>query len=196
MEADWEIEIGGGAPVIETHWSGFVDLRLEPERVRTLSETDQLPALAAALVRLNEPTSAVWTSKCDVFVTDQFDPDELDAPRGCALRALACYIDFLPRDEDRWPAVEVAASACTQICDRLHGMPHRSCRADLVIRRALMAGEVASLGVTAYITAAGPDDPEAASAMAAALAAFADAAGASPLPNQGVKSYNGGCTGE
>ena len=27
MEADWEVEVGGGAPVIEAFWPGFVDLR-------------------------------------------------------------------------------------------------------------------------------------------------------------------------
>ena len=30
MEADWELEIGGDAPVIEAHWTGFVDLRADP----------------------------------------------------------------------------------------------------------------------------------------------------------------------
>ncbi len=49
-----------------------------------------------------------------------------------------------------------------KICARLHSVPLRSCRADLVIRRALIADEVASLGVTAYLTAAGLDEPAAA----------------------------------
>ena len=70
MEADWEIEIGGGAPIIEAHWSGLVDLRVNPERARLLPEAQQLPALCHALVRLNAPASPVWTSKCDVFVPD------------------------------------------------------------------------------------------------------------------------------
>ena len=39
MEADWEIEIGGDAPVIEAHWFGFVDLRIEPSRANELPET-------------------------------------------------------------------------------------------------------------------------------------------------------------
>ena len=32
MEADWEFEVGGDAPVIEARWPGFVDLRRNPER--------------------------------------------------------------------------------------------------------------------------------------------------------------------
>jgi hypothetical protein len=38
MEADWEFEVGGDAPVIEAPWPGFVDLRLHPERAWQLSE--------------------------------------------------------------------------------------------------------------------------------------------------------------
>ena len=38
MEADWEVEVGGGAPVIEADWPGFVDLRGEPERVNEMEE--------------------------------------------------------------------------------------------------------------------------------------------------------------
>jgi len=182
MEADWEIEIGGEAPVMDAHWTGLVDLRGEPEQARRLSETYQLPQLAEVLIRLNAANSPVWTSKCDVFVPDHFDPDDLDAPIGVALRARACYVDLLPRDEMQWDSVEVVESACRGICDRLRSVPARSCRADLVIRRAMIEGVVETLGVTAYITAAGPDEPSAAIALATALAAFANAAMAAAGP--------------
>ena len=38
MEADWEFEVGGDAPVIEACWEGFIDLRKTPERARQLPE--------------------------------------------------------------------------------------------------------------------------------------------------------------
>jgi len=38
MEADWEVEVGGGSPVIEALWPGFVDLRLYPERIGEIQE--------------------------------------------------------------------------------------------------------------------------------------------------------------
>src|SRR5208337_4431139 len=98
MEADWEFEVGGNAPVIETHWPGFVDLRQNPERARQLPEAAQLPGLAEVLAKLNAVDSPVWTSKCDVWPhlePDEFDPDELDAPPGCSY-AMGCYIDLLP----------------------------------------------------------------------------------------------------
>jgi hypothetical protein len=82
MEADWEFEVGGEAPVIEALWMGFVDLRQHPERARELPEAAGFPALAAALQALNAPGSPVWTSKCDTWPMvepDQVDPGELDA---------------------------------------------------------------------------------------------------------------------
>ena len=82
---------------IEALWPGFVDLRQSPERAWQLPEAAQLPALAEVLAELNEAASPVWTSKCDVWPhlePDEFDPDELDAPPGCAC-AMGCYIDLL-----------------------------------------------------------------------------------------------------
>ena len=42
MEADWEFEIASDAPVIDAAWTGFVDLKLQPERVTEISELSQL----------------------------------------------------------------------------------------------------------------------------------------------------------
>src|SRR5271155_5837199 len=109
MQADWEFELGSGAPVIEARWSGFVDLRLDPRRAFLLPEAAQLPALAQALLRLNAAASPVWTSKCDFFPSlapGEFDADELDAPPSSSVHAVACYIDLLPRSDQEWTVPE------------------------------------------------------------------------------------------
>ena len=49
MEADWEVEVGGGAPVIDALWAGFVDLRRQPERIEEIAEAGKFPALAPLL---------------------------------------------------------------------------------------------------------------------------------------------------
>src|SRR5579864_2734004 len=103
MEADWEIEIGNEAPVIDAGWEGFVDLRTAPERAVAFAETKDFPALAETLVRLNAPSSPIWTSKSDLWKPDSFDADELDGPAEAGNYALACYIDLLPRDDRQWP---------------------------------------------------------------------------------------------
>jgi hypothetical protein len=178
MEADWEFEVGGDAPVIEGQWPGFIDLRSSPERARQLPEASQLPALAEALEKLNLSTSPVWTSKCDFWPqleSDAFDSDELDASPGSAACAMGCYIDLLPKTDQQWAAPDLAAAACKHVCDMLRAVPLRCCRADLVIRRAFITPELMSLGISAYMTACGESESESAVALQAALAAFTGA---------------------
>ena len=188
MEADWEVEIGREAPVIDVLWAGFVDLRRSQERAGALAEVVQLPALAKVLVRLNEAASPVWTSKCDVWQVTEFDPDELDPPGESSIRAMACYIDLLCRDE-QWLSPAEATEWCSTVCSRIRAVPLRCARVDLIVREAVVSTERTSLGVTAYVTACGPTEADAARVLAAALAVLADsilptappAAGASKL---------------
>jgi hypothetical protein len=57
----------------------------------------------------------------------------------------------------------------------LSAVPLRCCRVDLVIRRAFIVPEEMNLGITAYLTACGRSDAEAAVALQAALEVFAGA---------------------
>jgi hypothetical protein len=176
MEADWEFEIGPGAPVIDGAWEGLVDLQTEPQRVHEITETALAPGLADALRQLNGPTSAVWTSKCDVWQPESFDPDELDAEEHAAPAtcALACYIDLLPRKDAEWASPAYAEACCRRVCEDLHAVGARSCRVDLVVRRALPLPGRESLGITAYLTACGITKTRAAAALSPALSALAD----------------------
>lgn len=185
MEADWELELGSDAPIIDAHWSGFIDLRNSPNRIADLQEIQVLPALADILVRLNAPTSPVWTAKCDVWqVVEPIDPYELDAAPETATHALACYIDLLPRSDQQWPIPPCIAAACKAACERLRTVPLGCCRVDLVARQASIAPGIDDLGITAYITACGPEDAAARHRLAAAATAFADTLlpAASPAP--------------
>src|ERR1035438_3550771 len=178
MEADWEFEVGGNAPVIDACWLGFVDLQHSPERAVKLPEAAQFPALAAALARLNAVASPVWTSKCDMWPLiqpDQFDIDELDAPLGHGAHAIGCYVDLLPKNGPQWSIPDLAAGVCRLWCARLRVIPLRCCRVDLIIRRAFIRSNRMDLGVTAYLTACGPTQGEAQIVLQAALEAFVDA---------------------
>jgi hypothetical protein len=182
MEADWEFEVGGNAtipaaPVIDAMWTGFVDLRQSPERAWQLPEAAQLSGLAEVLAKLNGVSSPVWTSKCDVWPhlePDEFAPDEMDAPPGCAC-AMGCYIDLLHRNDQQWAVPDKAAADCKHACSLLRAVPLRCCRVDLIIRRAFITTELTGLGITAYLTSCGGSDAEATVALQAALAAFAGA---------------------
>jgi hypothetical protein len=184
MDVDWEFEVGGDAPVIDAAWSGFIDLRRNPESAGDLPETDSLPGLAEALIKLNAAASPVWTSKCDVWRSleaGDFDADELDAPPGSSAHAMGSYIDLLPSGGRQWLLPEAVASECKELCGLLHAVPLRCCRADLVIRRAVVTSSPmhhpVQFGVTAYLTACGESPAAASQALQAALAALADAFG-------------------
>ena len=183
MECDWEVEIGGSAPVIDTCWEGFVDLRQAPERACELAEARDLSAIANALMRLNTPSSSVWTSKCDVWRADPFDPDELDAPAGAGKYAMACYIDLLSRGKQQWADPDQAVAFCRQICATLRSHPIRCCRADFIVRRAWIEPGRPDLGITVYVTACGVALEDARTTLGPALAAVVDAVlRAAPAP--------------
>lgn len=186
MEADWEVEIGGDAPVIDASWPGWIDLTQTPNRIDEIPEVHQLPALADALVRLNHShLSSVWTSKCDFWQLEQFDPDELDATRESSHNALAGYIDLLPHSNLLWNSPAEVITFCKALCSRLHGVVLRSCRVDLIIRNAFFMPASDSLGITAYLTACGPNPEVAASNLSDALRAFADALTSNGEPPEG-----------
>ncbi len=172
MEADWEVEIGNGAPVIDACWDGLIDLRSLPDRAASLPEVLRLPALEPALVGLNSPSSPVWTAKCDVWEPTEFDPYELDAAPEGASYAIACYMDLLPRSEARWNSADQAIADCRAICARLKSATLTGCRADLIVRKACLAKGRAGLGITAYLTACGPTPNDAADVLGNALEAF------------------------
>ncbi|HEY2471107.1 MAG TPA: hypothetical protein VGI45_25160 [Terracidiphilus sp.] len=172
MEADWEFEIGGDAPVIEAYWPGFVNIRDQPERMHEIAETGMLPGLAAALLRLNQVGSPVWTCKTDVFVPEEVDPDELSASREEAQFAIACYIDLLMRGDQVWNLPVEAEKDCRKLCTRMQEIPLRCCRLDLVVRRARVADGSDNLGVTVYLTACGETLANATERLAECLVAF------------------------
>ena len=183
MEADWEIEIGGGAPVIEVHWPGFVDLRRHPEKACELPEVFLLPALAPVLVRLNSTDSALFTAKCDVWPITEIDPLEFDVPQTLALQGLAAYVDCLHRNPEHWSDPNNAIAWCKKFCTALQAVPLGCCRADLVVRRALTTPHTESIGVTAYFSACGSADHTARHQLEAVLAVFADSVTSAVAPS-------------
>jgi hypothetical protein len=186
MEADWEYEIGPGAPVIDAAWPGLVNLVRHPGRVAQIAEAAAFPPLAQALVALNGAASSVWTSKCDLWPALEpgtWDPDEMDATATAAAAATGGYIDLLARDALRWNTPEAAAADCRLFCRQLHALTLGACRIDLVIREASLGPDRPAIGLTAYLTPCGATPAAARESLARALEALAAilAAPAAPL---------------
>lgn len=158
MEADWEVEIGGEAAVIEADWEGFIDLGRSPTSVDELSETRAFPPLGRALLQLNEASSPVWSSKCDFWPRlkmEELDPFEIAATHEELSAAAGLYIDILPKIP--WEMLSSAEQACRSLCVRLHVLAFSCCRVDLIVRQAWtkIDATAPTLGLTAYLTACG-----------------------------------------
>jgi hypothetical protein len=196
MEVDWEVELGGAAPVIEAYWHGFVDLRnlathsgpacgdAGLDRTGEIAEVANFPPLAELLRRLNAPKSSFWTSKCDVW---EASAQELGV--GAGEIGLACYVDLLPIEGTVYPSLREAEDACRGLVARIAAGKGENCRVDLVIRAAI-AGNKEGLGITAYIGAGGADRGDAELALAKAMAVFADAIPPTRLPLEALESCN------
>jgi hypothetical protein len=180
MEADWEVEIGGGAPVIEFDWPGFIDLRTHPDRIVEIGEAADFPPLGALLLALNAPErSPLWTSKCDLW-----EPEPA---------TIACYIDLLPLEGKVFAKWQQAEIFCRKYVARLELISLPECSPDrnsessqdrsivLVIRQAV-AGSTEGFGITAYLSAKGREQADAAAALVGVMTAFSGALPAAAPP--------------
>jgi hypothetical protein len=187
MDADWEVEIGGGAPVIEAHWAGFIDLRRHPERIGEIAEARAFPPLADLLIRLNSPGSPVWTSKCDVW-----NP-EADG--------LASYVDLIPCQESIFGEWQRCEGLCRALVEHVrahtahaaeelpgrypilvtHDEPGSGASITLVVRQAT-AGQAEGFGITAYFSTETESSPSAGTAIADMMVAFSNALQSATFP--------------
>ncbi len=198
MEADWEIEIGAGAPVIDAWWPGRIDLRQQPWRIAEIVETAAFPALAECLLNLNADGSRVRTSKCDVWqlgAGEMPDAGELDARPDEAVAGVACYIDLVPEsmpgDEtmaaarfgtDSFPAqLNQTCGLATRLVERLRRTELGGARVDLVLRSCATGGGLSALdeeqavAISVYVSACGSDLQRAKARLGLALALFTQA---------------------
>ena len=179
MDIDWEVEIGGDAPVLEAHWPGLIDLRNFPERVDEIQELTLLPLLKEFLLVLNSEKSPVWTSKCDAW---------RPAPG-----TIACYIDLLPREAQLFADWRALEAFCRELAQRIepnslrlrsgnseacHGLVVSDAATEvrtinLVIRSALIDCQQ-GFGITSYFSAVGSDSADSESVMRTAMATFSN----------------------
>jgi hypothetical protein len=158
VEADWAVEVGGDAARIEADWAGFVDLRRDGLAVDEIGEAREHPGLRAALLELNGPESAVFTSKCDVWTLaqEEIDPLEFDCRAVEARTGIACYVDVIAREADLFASFAEHEGWVRRAVSVLRGERILRGRVDLVVRGA-KAGGVDSFGVTLYAAGCGVD---------------------------------------
>lgn len=166
MEADWSAEIGPGLPVMDAAWDGLVDLRSFRERIESIEQARQHPAMRQTLLALNASPSPVFTTKCDCWTLPaaDIDPDEFAATCDTARTGFASYIDVVDRDLARFASFEVQERRARTITSALRSIHLSRARIDLVIRAAVLR-ERDGFGITLYAAACGAADSDAYAAL-------------------------------
>lgn len=180
MLSEWSAECAPDDPVLVVPWADpanpgtrFVDLREHPYDLDHLPEAEHFPALMHALRALNAPRSSVFTAKCDAWL---LEPEELDQlrlnldldlsyePLAAQFRSgFASYIDLLLRDRTRFISIHHHQQFLDRLIRRAIPLDHPYAMLDCIIRPAFLdlTGPQEGFSITLYIKALGPD-PEAA----------------------------------
>jgi hypothetical protein len=176
MLAEWSAECSPDDPILVVPWadpanpeSHFVDLREHPYDLDHLPEAEHFPALMHALRALNAARSPLFTAKCDAWV---LEPEELDQLRinldlDLAHEPLAApftdgfasYIDILLRDRSRFLSVHHHQQFLDRLVRRATPLDHPCAMLDCIIRPAFLdlTGPQEGFSITLYVKALGPD---------------------------------------
>jgi hypothetical protein len=192
MVSDWSVECSAEDPVLVVPWSSnsdqaaphFVDLRENPYDLDQIAEAEQHPPLMQALRALNAARSPVFTAKCDAWVLDPEEMEdlamELDVSDHGAEHAeqpertgFASYIDLVWRDRTIFASFHQSEQLLHRLTRLAAPLDHPNAMLDCVLRPALVdfTGPREGYSITLYIKALGSDPDAAREAWSAALQA-------------------------
>jgi hypothetical protein len=179
MVADWSVECSADDPVLVVPWSveestaragGFIDLRENPYDLDHIYEAEQNPPLMQALRALNAPRSAVFTAKCDAWVLDSEELEQLrlrldvpDNDHEAALAGFASYIDLIWRERSIFASFHQNEQLLHRLARLAAPIDQSAAMLDCVLRPAMvdLTGPQEGFAVTLYIKALGHDLPSA-----------------------------------
>lgn len=183
MVADWSIECSADDPVLVVPWfaaeagvtadpglGDFIDLRENPYDLDLIPEAELYPPLMQALRALNAPRSAVFTAKCDAWVLNEEELEQLrhhldiidDAHEDGSTdtsAGFASYIDLIWRDRTIFASFHQSEQLLHRLARIAGSIDQRSAMLDCVLRPALidLTGPQEGFAITLYIKALGPD---------------------------------------
>ncbi len=168
MEADWSVEIGDDAPVIDRDWPGWVDLQRNPDAVQSLTEVRAFPPLGQMLHAMLQRCSSLLPTKCDVWMEGPADPLEFDSePENCTCVA-ACYLDLLPLHLAGWKQFAAVEEWARTTIRHLRSRSCRNARVELVVREASTLQD-SGFGVAIYLAGCGASEFAAHAALEEAM---------------------------
>ena len=205
MVAEWSVECSTEDPVLVVPWTvkeavseagadpgaasaaagvqtlgDFVDLRENPYDLDQIPEAELYPPLMQALRALNAPRSPVFTAKCDAWVLDADELEELrtrldiaEDAHDSAAAGFASYIDLIWRDRSLFASFHQSEQLLHRLARLAAPIDQPAAMLDCVLRPAMVDITVPQEGfaITLYIKALGPDAFTARQEWAAALEA-------------------------
>ncbi len=175
MVADWSVECSAEDPVLVVPWSagkdqaegsGFVDLRKDPYDLDHIPEAEQHPPLMQALRALNAGRSPVFTAKCDAWVLDVAELQELqmhldvaESEHGAAWTGFASYIDLVWRERSIFASFHQSEQLLHRLVRLVAPIDQPAAMLDCVLRPAMVdiTGPQEGFAVTLYVKALGHD---------------------------------------
>ncbi len=169
MEADWSVELGGDAPVIDQGWPGWIDICQDPSRIARLDEVNTFPPLGKALRWVLESNCGMLPTKCDFWTREELvNACEYDADSGTNSTTANCFVDLMPQAATHWMHLASAEHWAEATVKKLQGIPCRNSRVEVVLRQAFK-NDLSFLGVSLYISACGISTTQAMSTLTSAL---------------------------
>ena len=184
MFSEWSVECAADDPVLVVPWSDpsdlsgnrrFIDLRENPYDLDHLPEAEQHPPLMHALRALNAPRSAVFTAKCDAWLLDAQELDqlrfELDISAHDASAGFGGYIDILWRERSVFASFHQQEQMLHRLSRYATSLYQPNATLECVIRPALvdLTGPQEGFAVSLYVKALGHEPSAAEENWAAAL---------------------------
>lgn len=187
MLADWSAECTAEDPVLVVPWkapdssAAFVDLRANPYDFEAIPEAEQYPPLMRALCALNAARSPFFTAKCDAWLLEQQEFENLklnlDPAPGEESPQLgfgfASYIDLVARADALFSSFARQEQMLRKLTRLAARLDHPHAVLDCVLRPALDDLECPRQGfaLSLYVKALGADLQAAVDAWSAALSA-------------------------
>lgn len=136
MQADFSVELGGGAPALEIPWCSddpgvrYYDLKINPELVLQIPEARAYPELTSFLSRINAAGFPLATAKCDVWSSSKVAPEE----EILGDRKFVSYVDLIFVGESDRYSFEKHEAFAKELCRLLGHAPEIAATVELIVR--------------------------------------------------------------
>ena len=163
MQVDFSVELGADDPVLDVPWAApqgglrYYDLKAQPELLLEIEEAMREPAMGEFLTTTNSPLSCLQTVKCDVWPSQEINPEEEIYGAACKFGS---YVDLIFADEAPRFSFARHEALAARLTTLLKKVPEIAAAVEFIVRRCYYA-EREGFYITCYCFGYGADEPAA-----------------------------------